>query len=156
MKKSVYLSDGAKLFLFALLSFLVFLLFYALLLGLEAALGAGQAFLWFLIVVPIPFVVYQVVIGALCYNATDRALLTVLFQFLAALLADVIVVAVNLLSTRNPITEDLGDLWWFDLGLLIVEPLLCFCGVRIVKIIRTVKAMRALKEENTSSDKEEV
>ncbi len=155
MKRSIWMSDKTKLFLFALLSFLVFLLLYALILGLESILGGGQAFLWFLILVPALFIAYHLVVGALCFRVTDRALATVVSQFLATLAADLVVLGVNLISARFPFFEE-RELLWFDLAILCCQPLLCYCGIRIVKLWRTVKVLRAFssprKTESDGSD----
>lgn len=121
--------------LLALASFFAYLFFYALVLLIEARSGGGEAYLWFLMLGPAAFVLYQLFIGALSVLLSGRLGLSVCFQEAALFLSLLLFWIVDCVGGRVLLSEARFSDFTLDLAALLIGPFLIFCSGRAARFV---------------------
>ena len=123
-------------------SFLVFLLFYIVFLVMEAILGGGLAYLWFLAFVPTLFLLYELAVGWISYRLTNSLKATVLDQELALLIYLIFAALADLISGRLPVSELSFSHFLPDVLALLCCPVLTLIGGRVARFFAARKKQK--------------
>lgn len=147
------MNKKAVLALLGFASFVVYLLGYAAFLALESYLGGGQAFLWLFLLAPILFIVFCLFAGGFSFAKTGSVGGTVLAQFIAFFVMLALCVCVEIFSGKHIDADYDFSLFYLDAGLLCANPLLTYCGVRIVRVFRALRERRRARKTEVNTGK---
>ncbi|MBQ2731130.1 MAG: hypothetical protein IJF24_03820 [Clostridia bacterium] len=142
MKNRKNRSQRARRTLLFACSFLIFLLFYIVFLVMEAILGGGLAYLWFLALAPTLFLLYELAVGWISYRLTNSLKATVLDQELALLIYLIFAALADLISGRLPVSELSFSHFLPDILALLCCPVLTLIGGRVARFFAARKKQK--------------